>query len=406
MDQPGIILIVDDEPLGRETLEALLKPQGYHLLFATNGADALVQASIQPPDLVLLDIMMPGMDGFTVCRRLRADPLLAEVPVLLITALDDRDSRLRGIEAGADDFISKPFDRAELRMRVRTIVRLNRYRRLLDERTQRQQAEAEVVRRNQDLILLQEATQLKNQFVSNVSHELRTPLSIMMMHIGNLDMLYEQMEDAKRRSLIHTIREQTRLLHELITNVLDISYLDSGMRSIENHTLNLAALLREEAERQMPLAERKSQHFKVLGLDQVFVHANEGQMRQVLCNLLNNAIKYTPDGGTITAECRIYQPAMSVDPGWPGSTELDQGSWAAFCISDNGMGMPREVLERIFERFYRAGTQGAILGTGLGLSIVQEIVTLHQGQIAVASTLGEGSRFAVYLPLLNEEHTQ
>jgi DNA-binding response OmpR family regulator len=129
------LLIVDDTAAGRDTLEELLLSPDYELAFAGDGPEALAQAAKLTPDLILLDVMMPGMDGFEVCRRLRADPLLAEVPVLIVTALDDRQSRLQGLEAGADDFISKPIDRAELRARVRTITRLNRYRRLLAERS-------------------------------------------------------------------------------------------------------------------------------------------------------------------------------------------------------------------------------------------------------------------------------
>ncbi len=135
MSQDTTILIVDDEPLGQETLAALLSPLNYQLIFAGTGAEALRLAITTPPDLILLDVMMPGMDGFEVCQRLRASAPSAEVPIILVTALDDRDSRLRGIEAGADDFISKPYDRVELRARVRTITRLNRYRRLVSERT-------------------------------------------------------------------------------------------------------------------------------------------------------------------------------------------------------------------------------------------------------------------------------
>jgi two-component system cell cycle response regulator len=134
MALPHIVLIVDDEPVGRETLEALLLAEGYQLAFAANGPEALAQAAALNPDVILLDVMMPGMDGFEVCRRLRASPAVAEVPVIFVTALDDRDARLRGIEAGADDFVTKPYDRAELRLRVRTITRLNRYRRLHAER--------------------------------------------------------------------------------------------------------------------------------------------------------------------------------------------------------------------------------------------------------------------------------
>jgi two-component system cell cycle response regulator len=134
MNQPTTVLIADDEPLGQETLAALLSPLGYQLIFASNGAETLRLAIATPPDLILLDVMMPGMDGFEVCRRLREYAPLADVPIIMLTALDDRDSRLRGIEAGADDFVSKPYDRTELRARVRTIARLNRYRRLVSER--------------------------------------------------------------------------------------------------------------------------------------------------------------------------------------------------------------------------------------------------------------------------------
>jgi response regulator RpfG family c-di-GMP phosphodiesterase len=128
LNQPTTILIVDDEPSGRETLAALLHSQHYQLAFAVGGADALAQAPKLQPDLILLDVMMPEINGFEVCRRLRADPAIAEVPIVLITALDDRGSRLEGIEAGADDFVTKPFDRIELRARIRAITRLNRYR--------------------------------------------------------------------------------------------------------------------------------------------------------------------------------------------------------------------------------------------------------------------------------------
>jgi CheY-like chemotaxis protein len=131
----SLVLIVDDEVSNRKTLQFLLAPLGYTLEFAADGVEALEKAAQLTPDLMLLDVMMPRMDGFEVCRQLRANPVLAEVPVIMVTALDDRDSLLQGIQAGADDFISKPFDRLELRSRVQTIVRLNRYRRLTLERT-------------------------------------------------------------------------------------------------------------------------------------------------------------------------------------------------------------------------------------------------------------------------------
>lgn len=133
MSDNPLLLIVDDDPSGRKTLESLLLGQGYTLAFAADGLEALSMAAELNPDLILLDVMMPNLNGFEVCSRLRANPLLSEIPVLMITALDDRASRLHGIEAGADDFVPKPFDRTELRLRIRTITRLNRYRKLREE---------------------------------------------------------------------------------------------------------------------------------------------------------------------------------------------------------------------------------------------------------------------------------
>lgn len=130
----NIILIVDDNEFGRDILKRLLITKGYQLAFAANGIEALAKATELTPDLILLDIMMPGIDGYEVCRRLRKDPVLADVPIIMLTALDEPQARMKGIEAGADDFITKPFDRDELRARVQTIIRLNRFRRLIHER--------------------------------------------------------------------------------------------------------------------------------------------------------------------------------------------------------------------------------------------------------------------------------
>ena len=157
VDTPHRVLIVDDDRQVRESLEVFFRGQlseAYALSFASSGEQALAEAASFKTDLILLDVMMSGMDGFEVCRRLRADPLLAEVPVLLITALDDHRSRLQGLEAGADDFITKPFDSTELEARLRTILRLNRYRRLLSERTQRAEAESALAERVTQLALL------------------------------------------------------------------------------------------------------------------------------------------------------------------------------------------------------------------------------------------------------------
>jgi PAS domain S-box-containing protein len=559
MTATSTILIVDDEAASRRLLEGLLRADGYRLVFAASGPEAIALAGAHIPDLVLLDVMMPEMDGFEVCLRLRADALLAEVPIIMVTALDDRASIVRGLEAGADDFVAKPIDRVELRARVRSIMRLNRYRRLLDERSQRLQAEdelrhytsdletivaqrthdlqferdrtrsilealgeavivaddrgiiqyvnpaavalagysaaeslgnhwgmwqserqsaefcpqiermvlaghtwrGEVVNRRKDgslftaaqtvaplfdphtpgrpigfvsvqrdITQVKEAERLKDQFVSNVSHELRTPLSVITLVSGNLDTLYDRLEDHRRRGMVRDIREQTRLLSGLIEDVLEISRIDSGSAPAERRRLNLARLVDEEADKQLPLARKNNQRLHVLGARQVAVRGSDGQLRQVIRNLLNNAIKFTPGGGQIVVECREYrQPAdraqrpttaahdrrlssgrVLIRPHigrsedvWPGGADLPDGAWAALRVTDTGMGISAGELPHIFERFYRVKTQVNIPGTGLGLSIARELVELHDGQIAVASTPEAGSSFAVYLPLLEED---
>lgn len=141
----SLVLIVDDEYVGRETLQSVLEGEGYRLEMAENGWQAIEKAKALLPDVILLDVMMPGMTGFEVCRRIRNDPQVAEIPIIILTALDDRDSLLNSLKAGADDFISKPFDRYELRARLIGITRLNRYHKLVQERAKLQEAHSQLL---------------------------------------------------------------------------------------------------------------------------------------------------------------------------------------------------------------------------------------------------------------------
>src|ERR1043165_4653539 len=141
----SMVLIVDDEYIGRETLQSVLEGEGYELEMAENGLQAIEKAKKLLPDVILLDVMMPGMTGFEVCQRIRSDPVIAEIPIIVLTALDDRESLLTALKSGADDFISKPFDRYELRARLLGITRLNRSQKLMQERTKLQQAHTQLL---------------------------------------------------------------------------------------------------------------------------------------------------------------------------------------------------------------------------------------------------------------------
>jgi PAS domain S-box-containing protein len=499
MEEKARVLIVDDDPLARATLEALLFSEGYHLAFAGNGAEALAKASELVPDLILLDVMMPDMDGFEVCRRLRADPKIFEVPVIVQTSLDDRDTLVRAFEAGADDFVSKPLDMLELRARVRTVTWLNRRRQMrkAELRAERDRTRAilealgeavivadlagtiryinpaavdltgfdleeavgrswylghddatdwhkqveEAIRAGQrwqgevnsnrkgglpydafltvaplfdpdergcpigfvsvqrDITPLKEAERLKDRFVSNVSHELSTPLSVVTLVADNLNTLYEQLGDAKRRKMIQDIQRHAQVLCTLIDDILEVSRLDSGRVSTERSRLNLAQLVSDEVHKQLPLAREKSQQLSVTGAERLMVQGNDNQLRRVIRNLVNNAIKFTPQGGSIRCECRALIDSERSETEWPDSTVLPPCKWAALRVVDTGIGIAPQHMPHIFERFYRAETQANIRGTGLGLSIARELVELYRGHIAIASEPGKGSTCAVYLPL-------
>lgn len=249
---------------------------------------------------------------------------------------------------------------------------------------------------------LAELARLKDRFVSNVSHELRTPLSVLTLLSGNLDMFYHRWDEDKRRQTVRDIRGQARVLHELIESVLEISRIDNGRVSTDQQSVDLAAVAREEVEKQLPLAQQKSHTLQVTGIESLNVSGDKGQLHQVIRNLLNNAVKYTLDGGHITCECRVQSGNGLSDSEWPGAADLPPGRWGALRVVDTGIGVSQEHLPKLFERFYRVNEQGKAPGVGLGLSIAKELIELHDGHIAVSSTLGKGSVFAFYLPLSEE----
>jgi PAS domain S-box-containing protein len=253
-----------------------------------------------------------------------------------------------------------------------------------------------------DITPVKEAERLKDQFVSNVSHELRTPLSIITLISGNLDRLYDRLSDEKRRKMIQDIRDQAQVLNDLVGDVLEISRIESGHVSMERQRVDLAQLARKEVDKQLPLARKKSQTLRTIGAGEVAVWGNPDQLQQVIRNLLNNAIKFTPNKGQIVCECLSSSGQTLVETDWPGSANLPAGRWAALRVVDTGIGISAEELPHLYERFYRAKTQGNIPGTGLGLSIARELIELHDGQIAINSVPGKGSIFAVYLSLLEE----
>ncbi|HJS29969.1 MAG TPA: ATP-binding protein [Anaerolineales bacterium] len=254
-----------------------------------------------------------------------------------------------------------------------------------------------------DISPIKAAENLKDQFISNVSHELRTPVSVITLLTDNLESLYDRLSDEKRKKLIGDIREHSQVLNDLISSVLEISRIDGGQVTRDYRRVNLADLITGEAEKQQPLAESKNQTLEAFGEAGLVVIGNEGQLRQVVRNLINNAIKYSMAEAEITLEWRALRGRFVTDGAWPGRKDLAEGSWAGFRVSDKGIGISEEHLPHLFERFYRVEAQGNIPGAGLGLSIARDLIKIHSGSMGVASEPGKGTTFTVFLPLLHEE---
>ena len=197
----SMVLIVDDEYIGRETLQSVLEGEGYELEMAENGLQAIEKAKQLLPDVILLDIMMPGMTGFEVCQRIRSDPQIAEIPIIILTALDDRESLLNALKAGADDFISKPFDRYELRARLLGITRLNRYQKLIQERAKLREANAQLLNAYEATIEgLSHALDLRDRETEGHSHRV-TELTLKLAQVQ--EMSDEQIMHLRRGALLH-----------------------------------------------------------------------------------------------------------------------------------------------------------------------------------------------------------
>ncbi|MBX0330567.1 response regulator [Oscillochloris sp. ZM17-4] len=266
---------------------------------------------------------------------------------------------------------------------------------------QRPDTPAGVVSVHRDITPLKAAERTKDLFISNVSHELRTPLSIIALHSGNLDTLYDRLGEERRRHLIREVRAQAQLLDDLISDILDLSRIDSGGLLSEDRRIDLGEILSQAVAQLRPLASSKGLRMEVQAEQNLILSGDPAQLGQCVRNLISNAIKFTAGEGVIRCECRRLDVGPP-SPGWPGYSAADTGFWAGLRIVDTGIGIDAKHIGNLFERFYRVQSQTHVPGTGLGLAITRELITRHGGWTGVASTPGSGSTFAFYLPLIDE----
>ncbi len=361
------ILIVDDDKHNRDLLELMLADEGFVLFTAASGEEALAVIAQVTPDLVLLDVMMPGLDGYQVTTRIKADPLTKNIPVIIVTAHDDRAAKMLGLSAGAEDFLTKPIDRAELRMRVRNLLRLR----------------VAIAAADSARLVATHANSAKTQFLRAMSHELRTPLNAISGYTELLEMGIRGPVNVGQLSDLARIKRASSYLLRLIDDILTVARLE-GVRELRPISISVNEVLAEVNGLCALQAGAKGLTFTVTPSDsEVFITADAERFQQILLNLVVNAIKFCPAGGTIAVTC-----------------ECD-ATVARIHVRDTGVGIRALDLERVFEPFLQVDpvlTSTTTQGVGLGLSISRELARAMLGDVTVQSKEGVGSTFTLTIP--------
>jgi signal transduction histidine kinase len=345
------ILIVDDHPSNVALLEELLGDD-YQVQTAASGEDALAVAPAFQPDLVLLDIMMPGLGGYETCRRIRAHPALRTTKVLMVSAKALVSERLHGYEAGADDYITKPFDAGELLAKVQVYLRLK---------------------------TVEEVDQLKSTVLTLLSHETRTPLNGILAPVQML-LDAEEMAAAERAMWLGMVQESATALHRLVEKVCMLSAMSAGQWDFQ-YTLEDLCIVTQRAVGTVAAAAAACEVTILYeGPTVALTSMDPSQIHQVITALLENALRFSPRGARI--EMRVGQAHDHV----------------CLTVTDQGSGIAPDVLPQVFEAFASADIAHHTRGHGLSLAIARQIVLAHHGTIAVESTPGLATTFSVRLP--------
>jgi two-component system sensor histidine kinase/response regulator len=356
------LLLVDDDPRNLALLEAYLQPLGCELVRANGGREALEAIDALPPDLVLLDVSMPELDGIDVLTHLRAHEGAIHVPVVLVTAHSEREYRLRGLEAGADDFLEKPIDRAILLARVRTLLQMRAGAR-------------ELASRNESLERLQRE---QRELTAFIVHDLKSPIAVAQM---NLDFAREHTGDMPTvDEALGEARQAVHRLSMMVNDMLIVSRLEQAQLPLQREPLGLAALLREVTTAHLRESTEKKIAVSVSAADDLLLEGDRAILRRVFENIFENAIRFTPRAGKISVRA-------SRDHGFEVT------------VANTGPKIPLDLRSSIFEKFVQGDAQPSPRGNiGLGLYFCKRALAAHGGDIRVGETRDFPTAFVVRLP--------
>jgi len=361
------ILIVDDVPANLKVLGDILKSEGYKVRPVPNGTLALQVALKEKPDLILLDIMMPDMDGYEVCRRLKESVLLKDIPVIFISALNDTKDIVKALQVGGVDFITKPFQAEEISARVKTHLKLHLQSVMLLEQSKE----------------LQQLNASKDKFFSIIAHDLRGPLGGFM---GLSEMIADEsqlLSPVEKQDMIRILSRSARNIYNLLENLLEWSQMQQGHTAFNPQLTGLKKLVTESTKLLFDVSRKKDISITVDIDNDQEVFADTNMFQSVIRNLVSNAIKFTPKGGKVII-----------------SADLTDNKTSVIAVKDSGIGMNSEMVSNLFRltvNSSRPGTEGEN-STGLGLLLCKEFVERHGGEIWVESEEGKGSLFCFTIP--------
>jgi two-component system, sensor histidine kinase and response regulator len=369
--QKGNILIVDDTPNNLRLLSSMLSQQGYEVRSAISGSMALRAVHTVQPDLILLDINMPIMDGYEVCLQLKADEKTNEIPVIFLSALSESIDKVQAFRVGGADYITKPFQIEEVLARVENQLALRSM------QIDLQQARLEALKA---LEQEKELNRLRSEFVSMVSHDFRNPLTSIQGFAELLRYGQQNLTEEIQNRYFGKINAAIAQMLNLLDEVLLIGSVDAGKVHCQPICLNLEQFCRDLTEMiELSAGDRHKICLTCTGTCTA-VELDPTLLNKILSNLLSNAIKYSPAGGLIQFDIHC------------------QDNLVTFRIQDEGIGIPLENQAHLFESFYRCSNVGQIKGTGLGLAVVKQCVDIHLGKILIESQEAVGTSIVVVLP--------